>query len=77
MAETAAAAESVMPSTDSFPGETFQASVSSIADQAEYTPQNVHIQEGRQTTVYAVELSLDNSSGKLKQGMPVDVTFGN
>ena len=62
--------------TDSFPGESFQASVTRIADQAEYTPQNVQTKEGRQTTVYAVELSLDNSDGKLKPGMPVDVTFG-
>ncbi|MFH1523716.1 MAG: efflux RND transporter periplasmic adaptor subunit [Chloroflexota bacterium] len=62
-------------SADSFPGESFSATVTRIADQAEFTPQNVQTTEGRQTTVYAVELSVDNSDGKLKPGMPVDVTF--
>jgi HlyD family secretion protein len=62
-------------SVDSFPGRDFTAKVSRIADQAEYTPQNVQTKEGRQTTVYAVELAVDNSDGSLKPGMPVDVTF--
>ncbi len=63
-------------SADSFPGETFSATVTRIANQAEYTPRNVQTKEERQTTVYAVELSVDNMDGKLKPGMPVDVTFG-
>jgi len=60
---------------DSFPSETFNAMVTRIADQAEYTPRNVQTKEERQTTVYAVELSVENPDGKLKPGMPVDVTF--
>jgi HlyD family secretion protein len=60
---------------DSFPGETFAASITHIANQAEFTPQNVQTKEGRQSTVYAVKLAVDNSQGKLKPGMPVDVTF--
>ncbi len=60
---------------DSFPDETFTASVTRIADQAEYTPRNVQTKEERQTTVYAVELSVENPDGDLKPGMPVDVTF--
>jgi len=60
---------------DSFPNETFTATVTRIADQAEYTPRNVQTKEERQTTVYAVELSAENPDGKLKPGMPVDVTF--
>jgi HlyD family secretion protein len=67
--------QQVSVSADSFPGETFTASVAHIADQAEFTPQNVQTQENRQTTVYAVELSLDNTEGKLKPGMPVSVDF--
>ena len=62
-------------SVDSFPDDEFQASVVRIADQAEYTPRNVQTQEERQNTVYAIELSLDNPSGKLKPGMPADVIF--
>jgi hypothetical protein len=49
--------------------------VTRIADQAEYTPRNVQTQEERQTTVYAIELEVSNPDGKLKPGMPVDVTF--
>jgi len=62
--------------TDSFPNETFKAIITRIANKAEFTPQNVQTKEGRQTTVYAVELSVDNADGKLKPGMPVDVSFG-
>lgn len=61
---------------DSYPGETFSATVTHIADQAEYTPRNVQTDEGRRTTVYAVKLTVDNLDGKLKPGMPADVTFG-
>ena len=60
---------------DTYPQETFPAKVTRIADKAEFTPQNVQTREGRQTTVYAVELSIENPEGKLKPGMPADVTF--
>jgi multidrug resistance efflux pump len=60
---------------DSFPGETFNATVVRIADQAEFTPRNVQTEEGRRTTVFAVELSVENPNGKLKPGMPADVEF--
>jgi HlyD family secretion protein len=60
---------------DSYPNESFEAVVTRIADQAEYTPNNVQTKEQRQTTVYAVELSITNPQGKLIPGMPVDVTF--
>jgi multidrug resistance efflux pump len=60
---------------DSFPGETFNATVVRIADQAEFTPRNVQTEEGRRTTVFAVELSVENPTGKLKPGMPADVEF--
>jgi HlyD family secretion protein len=60
---------------DSFPGETFTAQVSYIADTAEYTPRNVQTVEGRSATVYAIKLKVDDPSGKLKPGMPADVKF--
>lgn len=60
---------------DSFPGEVFNAKVTRIADQAEFTPRNVQTAEGRATTVFAVKLTLDNAGGKLKPGMPADVKF--
>lgn len=60
---------------DSFSGETFTGVVVSIADQAEFTPRNVQTEEGRRTTVFAVELKVDNPDGRLKPGMPADVSF--
>ncbi len=62
-------------SVDSFPGETFQAQVTYISDQAEFTPRNVQTVEGRSSTVYAVKLTVSDPQGKLKPGMPADVTF--
>jgi HlyD family secretion protein len=61
---------------DSFPGEIFDAVVTRIADRAEFTPRNVQTEEGRRTTVFAVELSVREADAKLKPGMPADVTFG-
>ena len=63
--------------TNSFPDETFDATVIRIADKAEYTPRNVQTSEDRATTVYAIELSVTSPDGKLKPGMQVDVDFGN
>jgi HlyD family secretion protein len=60
---------------DSFPGVTFRATVSYIADNAEFTPRNVQTAEGRKTTVFAVKLFLIDGIGDLKPGMPADVTF--
>lgn len=61
---------------DSFPGETFEAEVIRIANQAEYTPRNVQTAEGRALTVYAIELRVGGNDGMLKPGMPADVDFG-
>jgi HlyD family secretion protein len=60
---------------DSFPSLTFVGKIIRIADRAEYTPRNVQTQEGRRTTVFAVELRILDDSGKLKPGMPADVDF--
>jgi len=67
--------EAATVTVDSFPGETFEATVVRIADQAEFTPRNVQTEEGRSTTVFAVELSVANPEGRLKPGMPADVDF--
>lgn len=60
---------------DSFPGETFDAIVVHMADQAEFTPRNVQTVEGRSSTVYAIKLKVTDTEGKLKIGMPADVVF--
>lgn len=61
--------------TNSFPDVDFEATVIRISDKAEYTPRNVQTSEDRATTVYAIELSVNDSSGQLKPGMQVDVEF--
>jgi HlyD family secretion protein len=60
---------------DSYPGEAFSARIVNIADQAEFTPRNVQTVEGRKATVFAVRLKLEDLLGRLKPGMPADVTF--
>ncbi len=67
--------DQVRVSVDSFPGQVFNATVVRIADRAEYTPRNVQTQEDRQTTVFEVELAVEDPEGKLKPGMPADVSF--
>jgi HlyD family secretion protein len=61
---------------DSFPDETFTGTVQRIADQAEFTPRNVQTAAGRASTVFAIELAVQDAAGKLKPGMPADVDFG-
>lgn len=67
--------QSAQVQVDSFPGESFSAEVVYIADQAEFTPRNVQTAEGRRTTVFAVRLRISENDGKLKPGMPADVSF--
>ncbi len=60
---------------DPFPGEVFTATVIHIADQAEFTPKNIQTVAGRKSTVFAIKLQVQDPNGKLKPGMPADVTF--
>ena len=60
---------------DSFPDTIFEAEVTFISDQAEFTPRNVQTVEGRSSTVYAVKLKVADTKGRLKIGMPADVVF--
>ncbi|MCA1583528.1 MAG: HlyD family efflux transporter periplasmic adaptor subunit, partial [Acidobacteria bacterium] len=43
-----------------------------ISPKAEFTPRNVQTADERSKLVYRVRISVDNSQGVLKQGMPVD-----
>jgi HlyD family secretion protein len=67
--------QSASMTVDSYPGEAFIATVVHIADQAEFTPRNVQTAEGRSSTVFAIKLKIQDPGGKLKPGMPADVTF--
>jgi len=57
---------------DSFPDTVFSAKVVNIAQEAEFTPKNVHMQDERIKMVYAVELKVESSDGMIKPGMPAD-----
>jgi HlyD family secretion protein len=46
--------------------------VTFISSRAEFTPRNVQTAEERSKLVYRIKVSVDNSAGVLKQGMPVD-----
>ncbi len=60
---------------DSFPGKTYEGTVTFVSDQAEFTPRNVQTVESRSTTVYKIEITLPNPSHDLKPGMPADAAF--
>lgn len=49
--------------------------VSWIASEAEFTPTPVQTREERTSLVYAVKIRVPNSDGRLKVGMPADVTL--
>jgi len=49
--------------------------VSYVSDKAEFTPRNVQTADERSKLVYRVKVTVDNSAGVLKQGMPVDADF--
>jgi HlyD family secretion protein len=53
----------------------FPAKVTFIASQAEFTPASVQTKDQRVKLVYKVKLSVTDSSGILKPGMPADVAF--
>lgn len=53
----------------------FACKVTSIASEAEFTPAQVETKDQRVKLVYAVKLSVTDTSGTLKPGMPADVTF--
>lgn len=58
--------------TDAFPRRYFEAAVSEVSQQAEFTPRDVHMKDERARQVFAVKLAVRNAGGVLKPGMPVD-----
>jgi HlyD family secretion protein len=46
--------------------------VTYISPRAEFTPRNVQTADERSKLVYRIKVAVDNRSGVLKQGMPVD-----
>ncbi len=49
--------------------------VTYISPTAEFTPRNVQTADERAKLVYRIRITVDNTAGVLKQGMPVDATL--
>jgi HlyD family secretion protein len=60
---------------DAFPGVKFTAKVRTVALEAEFTPRNIQTRSDRDRLVYPVEVVIDDHEGKLRAGMPVQVTL--
>jgi len=60
--------------TDS-PTEPYAGTVSFVASEAQFTPNNVETKDQRTKLVFEVRVRVSETSGALKAGMPVDVTF--
>jgi HlyD family secretion protein len=53
-------------------GEGVKGTISYISERAEFTPRNVQTAEDRSKLVYRLKVSVDNSAGTFKVGMPVE-----
>jgi len=60
---------------DAWPGEQFEGTVRTVALEAEFTPRNIQTRTDRDRLVYPVEVTVQNRDGKLRAGMPVQVTL--
>ncbi len=60
---------------DAWPGESFDGTVRTVALEAEFTPRNIQTRSDRDRLVYPVEVTVANRGGKLRAGMPVQVTL--
>ncbi|WP_321468244.1 HlyD family efflux transporter periplasmic adaptor subunit [Halarcobacter sp.] len=61
--------------TDSKPDKPYDARVSFISAQAEFTPKSVQTQELRTQLVYRVRLIIENPDKFIRQGMPVTIEY--
>ncbi len=59
--------------TDSQPDKPFKGQIGFISPQAEFTPKTVETTELRTDLVYRLRILVDDSTGDLRQGMPVTV----
>ena len=57
---------------DAFPDRHFDATVTKLDQQAQFTPRDIHMPEERVRMVFGVTLAVENEDGVLKPGMPAD-----
>jgi HlyD family secretion protein len=60
---------------DAFPGVEFEGTIRTVALEAAFTPRNIQTRTDRDRLVYPVEVTVVNRDGKLRAGMPVQVTI--
>lgn len=58
--------------TDSWPDRTFTGTITTISNEAEFTPRMVQTQRERVKLVYRIKVTIDNPDLALKPGMPAD-----
>jgi HlyD family secretion protein len=64
--------DKVKVSIDSFPNKKFDAHITYLSPEAEFTPKNIQTKEERVKLVFAVKVTIDNPQGYLKPGLPAD-----
>lgn len=57
---------------DAFPDRPFAGTVERVANEAEFTPKDVHMPDDRTTLVFAVDIRFENPNRQLKDGFPAD-----
>lgn len=67
--------QSVQITSDTWPGKSYNGTVSFIAQQAEFTPKNVQTTAERVKLVYRIKITVPNPQMELKPGMPVDAVI--
>ncbi len=60
---------------DAYPREVFEGKVRTVSLEAEFTPRNIQTRTDRDRLVYPVEVTVVNRDGKLRAGMPVQVSL--
>jgi HlyD family secretion protein len=58
--------------TDSYPGKSYNGTVTFIASEAEFTPKQIQTQQERVKLVYRIKIEVENPGRQLKSNMPVD-----
>ncbi len=67
--------QSAEVTTDATSGQPVTGRVTFISSQAEFTPKSVQTFEERVNLMYRVKITLDNTGGRLKPGMPADAVI--
>lgn len=60
---------------DAWPGRTFDGTIDTVANEAEFTPRTVQTRTDRDRLVYPIEIRIPNPERLLRPGMPVQVTL--